>query len=259
MNQKINKFGAIIPSNITQSFKQFGIEISHSEFLLILFFIGGELIEKNKEDVKNELIRICEDPENEFSEKLVTHFKSSAGDYLFDIRTYEQFYGQMCYARSIDNILTYFKDILGEVILTTPNILKSKETERIDLILSFDTIEELRIALAEKKIESLFYAGIDKIELFFQERLGIDLFKTADIKNEFNKAIKNRNTLVHNRGRITKEYLKEFPDSNLELNSLLMFSYEDISRINVILSNFVAHLDIEIANKFNLVIIENNI
>ena len=57
----------------------------------------------------------------------------------------------MCYARTIDNTITYFKDILGEVILTTPNILKSKETERLDYILNFNNFDELKIALSEKK------------------------------------------------------------------------------------------------------------
>jgi hypothetical protein len=163
----------------------------------------------------------------------------------------------MCYARSIDNVLTFFKDILGEVIITTPNILKSKETERLDLILSYDTIDELRIALAEKKIETLFDAGIDKIEAFFLDRLGITLFKTDSDKDEFNQAVKNRNLIVHNRGRINKEYLKEFPNSGLDLNFILNFTYEDISRINLILSNFVANLDHEIASKFNLHLIDN--
>lgn len=249
---KKNQFGAIVTSNATQSGLNFFYEIEHSEMLMIMFHIGSLYIENNKEDAKQFLIEIFTDEENEIAKQLVRNFKNSNVDHLFDIRTYEKFYGQMAYSRTIDNMLIYFKEILAEVIIKKPQILKSNETERLDFILNYENINELRIALSEKKIEHLFYAGIEKIEDFFYTRLGISIFKDKNDKHDFNQAIKNRNIIVHNRGRINTEYLREFPKSGYKLGESLKFTYEDISKINVIIGNYITILDQEIGNKFKL-------
>ena len=254
MEYTTNKFGAIIPKRATQSYLNFAHEIQHSELFLMMFAIGGGFIHDNQGDVIETLIDLYEDPKSEEADKLIDFLKSNKGNDIIDIKTYEQFYGQMCYARTIDNVLTYFKEILSEVIIKNPNTLKSKETEKLDFILKFDSMNDLRVALSEKKIESLFYSGIDKIEAFFGDRLGIKLFKAEEDKKEFNQAVKNRNIIVHNRGKVNKEYLKDFPDTSFKLGDYLKYSYEDISRINILLLNFIAFLDYEIAQKFQLLL-----
>ncbi len=259
MEHTANKFGAIIPKYITKSYVNFANEIYQSELFIILIFIGGEYILENKEDVRKKIIEMYSDPGNEAAEKMVELIKLGQADNYLDVETYEQFYGQMCYARTIDNVLTYFKEILGEIIIKKPDILKSKETERLDFILNYDSINELRIALSEKKIEQLFYAGIDKIESYFKDRLGVELFKSEETKTEFNQAIKNRNLIVHNRGIMSKGYLKEFPHCTLNEGDIIKFGYVDISRVNLILINFVAYLDNELATKFKLDLFENNL
>lgn len=258
MEHTVTKFGAIIPNRVTISYQNFGKEISQSELFILLVSIGGAYISENKEKVKKNLIEMFKDPGNKLADKLIENIKSGVADKGLELETYEEFYGQMAYARSIDNLLTYFKEILAEVIIKKPSILKSRETERLDFILDYDSIEELQTAIAEKKIESLFYGGIDKIESYFEERLGVNLFKTEELKSEFNQAIKNRNLIVHNRGIISKEYLKEFPKIRLKLGDIIKISYEDISRVNLILLNFVAYLDNELATKFNLDLFDNN-
>ncbi len=258
MEHTTNKFGAIIPKYITKSYIKFASEIHQSELFIMLIFIGGDYITDNKKEVRETIIEFYSDPGNETAEKMVALIETGQVDNHLDLETYELFYGQMCYARTIDNVLTYFKEILSEVIVKTPNVLKSKETERLDFILNYDTIEELRIALSEKKIEALFYAGIDKIETYFKERLGVELFKSEETKLEFNQAIKNRNLIVHNRGVISKEYLKEFPKCSLVEGDIIKFGYEDISRVNLILLNFSAYLDNELSEKFKLELKENN-
>lgn len=257
MEQNKSKFGAIIPQKVTQSYLNFMSEIQNSEFLILMLLFGGGYVKINKEEVRQNLIEIYNDTENENSKRLIEYFKSEESDKMLEIDSYEGFYGQMCFARTIDNTLTYFKDILGEVILKTPEILKSQEKERLDFILKYDSIESLKIALAEKKIESLFYSGVDTIESFFKDRLGVSLFKTKEDKMEFNRVVKKRNLIVHNRGRVNKEYLKEFSDSSFVEGSSLSYSYDDISRINLILSNFVTNLDNEIAKKFKLDLKQN--
>ena len=256
MDHRKNKFGIIIPKKATKSYQNFASEIQHSELFMQIFLIGANYV--NREDARKAMIEIHNDPKNEVSKELIDYFKSQASDEIFNILTYEQFYCQMCFARIVDNLLSYFKEILGEVIIKQPQILKSKETERLDFILDFDTIDELRIAIAEKKIEALFYAGFDTIESFFSDRLGLGMFKSKNEQLEFLQTIKSRNVIVHNRGRINKEYYKEFPDPELQEGDYLGFTYADISKMSGFLLNFVAELDHKIASKFSLNLEDND-
>jgi hypothetical protein len=252
MKFRKNKFGAIVVKKCTQSYLNFITEVHHSEMFMVFFSIGSSYIEENKEETTKTMIDIYKDERNELSKEFVNHLKTQNVDYLYDLFTYQQFYAQMAFARSIDNMTTYFKDVLSEVILKRPEILKSSDAEKLDFILGFNSMEDLKIALAEKKTEELFYKGIDKIEEFYTNKLGITLFKTKSDKKDFTIAIKQRNLIVHNRGRITKEFCKEFTDSKYKIGDFLVFTYEQVSKSNIWLGNYLAFLDIEISSKFKL-------
>jgi len=227
-------------------------ELNSNELLLHYITLSQIYVKENKEAAKSKLIKLYQDETIDTSSVLIDFLQSQKGDILFDIRTYQHYYGQMAFSRAVDNLITYFKDILVEVTTQKPNILKSKDQERLDFILSFETIEELRRSLADKKINELFYKGIDEIEKYFEDRLNIKLFKSATDKTHLSMYIKRRNLIVHNRGRITKEYLREFPDSKFPENFFFTFSYEELSSLNVWLNNFVVYIDNEIAEKFEL-------
>jgi hypothetical protein len=257
MEKKISKHGAYVPDTSTLSFRHFYAEIEQTEFLMFFLFISDDYISENKEEARQTLIEAYDDPENEVSSKLIEFFKSEKADKIFDMLFYERHFSQMAYSRSIDNFISYFKDILAEVVIKKPQVLKSKDQERLDFILSFDNIESMLKAISEKKIEELFYKGITDIEKFFNDRLGIEIFKDQETKKAINKLIKQRNLIVHNRGRVTKEFLEEFPNPGLQEGQYLVFKYQDISLINLELNNFLAVLDNEIATKFSLTLVNN--
>lgn len=250
---KTNKFGAMVADKVTQSLLNFTNEIGQTEFLMFFIMIGDKYISENKEEARQTLIEIYEDPANEVSLKSVEIFKTEKADELFDMMFYERHFTQMAYSRSIDNFITYFKDILAEVVVKKPQVLKSSnDQERLDFILSHDNMDDLVKSISEKKIEELFYKGINDIEKFFKDRLGINIFKNDETKKTINRLIKQRNLIVHNRGKISKDFVNEFSELDYEVGLYLVFEYETISHTNLHLSNFLVELDAEIAEKFNL-------
>ncbi|MBK7873754.1 MAG: hypothetical protein IPJ74_25395 [Saprospiraceae bacterium] len=152
----------------------------------------------------------------------------------------------------IDNLTIYFKEILSEVVSAKPQILKSQETERLDFILDYESIGDLINAISDKKIEELFYKGIEDIEKFFKNRLNIDIFKTKQVKENINRLIKQRNLTVHNRRKISKDFARQFPDLKNSVGQYLIFKFSYVSEINLVLLNVVASLDEEISEKFEL-------
>lgn len=253
--KEFNKYGAQIPKVATKSLLNCNGEIQVSEYFAMLFLLGLDCLKKNKVETIERITKVFEgQTPNPITELL------NAGkiDALFDSKTFEIFYGQMIFARTIDNVQTYFKEILAEVVLKRPEVLKSKETERLDFILSHSSMEELQAAITEKKVEALFYAGFDKIESFFRERVGIEIFESEDQKADFNSAIKSRNLIVHNRGIITKEYIKNTNIEGLIEGNMIQASYESISKLNISINNLVARIDETLINKFNLDVYKNN-
>lgn len=250
--RKISKHGAIVVDKATKSLIQFNNEIEQTELLMFFILIGDDYISENKEKARQTLVEIYDDPANEISVKLVEFFKTEKADKLFDMMFYERHFSQMAYTRSIDNFISYFKDILAEVVIKKPQVLKSKDQERLDFILSHNNMDDLLKSISEKKIEELFYKGISDIEKFFEDRLGIKIFKDDKTRRTINILIKQRNLIVHNRGRIPMEFADEFPELNYQAGLYLAFEYERISQTNLYLSNFLVELDTEIADKFDL-------
>ncbi len=257
MEHQINPYGAIIPKRTTQSCRDYLEEITQSELFLVTAIIGNDFALDNIDLAREKLAELYEESDSNVVNSFIQAIKSKEIDSVFDIMVFQEFYGQMVYARSIDNVITYFKDLLSEVIRVKPKVLSSKEQVSLDFLLRFDSIEKMYEAVAEKKIDELFYGGVEKIENFFISRLGLNLFENDTDRFQFKKATKYRNLIVHNRGRIDEEFIKEFKEPNFDIGDKIIFSYLDISQINVIFSNYLIHLDHKVAEKFHLKVIDN--
>lgn len=247
----LNKFGTKVLIRNTASYGTFINESVNLEFML-MFILFAEHNDKDK--LKSQLAELFkeEDP-SVASEKLETFFKSEDSDAIFDMNSYELYFGQMAYCRLVDNALCYFKDVLSEVVVKEPRVLKSKkEKESYDFMLSFENIDELKKALSDKKIKELFYGSIEDIKKYFLVNLGIKLFDNESEEKDFTMATKQRNLIVHNRGIITQELADEFPTFKEIVGQQLLFKYDKLSIINESINNLIIEIDIKLREKFNL-------
>lgn len=247
----LNKFRVKVLLKNTASYQTFVEESVNLEFMLIFILFAEH---NNKDNLKNELIKVFkEDKPNIVSKKLENFFESKVSDVIFDSNSYELYFGQMAYCRLVDNALCYFKEILSEVVLKEPRVLKSsKEKESYSFMLSFSTIEELSKALSDKKIKELFYGSIEDIKKFFLDRLGIKLFDDEKDAKDFSMVIKQRNLIVHNRGIITQELADLVPYYKEKVGQNLIFKYEQLSIINALINNLIIDIDIKLREKFDL-------
>jgi len=159
----------------------------------------------------------------------------------------------MTFSRAVDSFLQYLKNILTEVIQVKPQLLKSGEKEKLDFILDFDDIQELRKALAEKKIESLFYLGFKDICDFFESRVGVKLVDANEDLEKLALQTKIRNLIVHNSGKINSEFKREFPNYKpLVIGGSIRLRYKDILKENSFILKCVESIDNKITSKFGL-------
>ena len=84
---------------------------------------------------------------------IIEHMKKSETDKQkadFDYEN-DRMLEELTITRTVDNYLSYISDLLALIYKSKPEMLKSEEEERLDFILSFDNLDELRNAIAEKK------------------------------------------------------------------------------------------------------------
>lgn len=252
MDKIKNKFGTIIKEKTSLSFRKYAIESGLCEMLMVFMHVSSEFIStQDKRHLIKQFIKEAETNSSNINDKLKSIFET-AGEQFLEVSTYESYFCFLAYTRTIDNFISYLKDILIEVMNKKPDLLKSSETEKLDFILSFNNIEDLRKALIDKKIEKLLYKGIDDLLDYIKDRLGIELIDSDDEKKFINQMIKQRNLIVHNRGIISKSFAKEFAQYSDKVGATLIFNYLQISKINVILNNGLIEFDETVSKKFNL-------
>ncbi|WP_299126209.1 hypothetical protein [uncultured Winogradskyella sp.] len=233
-----NKTGA------TQSFVNSANEFERIERILLYLKVSNFRINDNIELSIKKL--------KEYNEKLevpYNFYRAKEEDFL-NIETYEHSLATMMYIRTIDNFINYFKEIISEVVLTKPQILKSNEKETLEFILSFENFEELVNAITEKKVESLFYHGINDIKDYFLKKLNIEIFK--ENFKEINLLVKQRNLAVHNRAKISKNFVQEFPSQEFEKDLYLNFDFKYVEKITMELYKIINEIDFDIAKKYHL-------
>lgn len=249
MNEENQKYPAKVITESTESFTRFRQGVQRSEMLISYLEVSSKLISKNSNEAREYLKGIYD---NVYNPEIVKEDLTKNIDIFLNIGFYEEHLCSMIYVSSIDNLTIYFKEILSEVVSAKPQILKSKETEQLDFILEHDSMEDLINSISDKKIEELFYKGIEDIEKFFKSRLNIDIFKTKQAKDNINRLIKQRNLTVHNRRKVSKDFARQFPDLKNSIGQYLIFEFSYVSNINLQLFNFVASIDEEISKKFKL-------
>ncbi|MGX1752142.1 hypothetical protein [Sphingobacterium sp. NPDC055346] len=236
MNKKIN--------SATQSFINSAVEFESIERILLYLKVSNSLI---NEDILKSVKKL-----REFNNKLDLSYEldSKREEEFLKVNHYERMLSIMMYIRLIDNFESYFKDILSEIVFKNPKVLSSSETEKLDFILSFDDYPSMIKEIASKKIEALFYQNIDNIQKFFKERIGILIFKEK--ADDINLLIKQRNLAVHNRSKISKEFIKLFPNKGFVEGMVLKFDFAYIELLIPALYKIINELDYEICAKFNL-------
>ena len=249
MTEENSKYHAKILTKLTESFGNFHQEIQRSEMLISYLEVGNKLISRNNSEAKEYFMSIYD---HVYNPQIAKKSLISNLDTLLNVEFYNIHLSSMIYVNTIDSFTTYFKDILSEVVIVKPQILKSQESEKLDFILNHDSIDDLISSIASKKIEELFYKGIGDIEKFFKDRLGVDIFKTDEQRKNINFYVKQRNLTVHNRRKISKEFAKQFPEFKNKIGQHLNFDFRYVSRINLSLFNFIGKLDEEISQKFKL-------
>lgn len=163
-----------------------------------------------------------------------------------------QLFLQMMLGRSVDNFLTYVSELLAVIFGTRPEMLKSNETTRLDVILQYKRMDDLISALVEKRVTDLAYQGMRDLSKDLSRKIGFDLFEREEDLARAVRIIEVRNLIVHNRAIVNRLFLSRLPDFPASLGDRVDLDGRAVLDDIEFLDSSVSDIDRRAVEKFGL-------
>ncbi|TPL84066.1 hypothetical protein FJ950_17890 [Mesorhizobium sp. B2-3-14] len=154
-----------------------------------------------------------------------------------------------------DSFLWYLSDVIQRAMRKRPELVKSGQSIKIEEVFDFKSRREMINYLIDRKINALSYGGMNEIERFIAESLGIPMFNSDDERIKMKVLIESRNVLVHNRGIINSLFLKRIDKATAEEfrgRSTVYMGLDQLLIYTGISAKTAVGLDEKIARKFRL-------
>ncbi len=229
-----------VPS-LTVAGARFGVE--HSYLLDFVVFFS----EARVRALRN-LVEKGASQEGSKAEDIATE----AEGYLRELDTHQAIIQEVVLTRVVDNFLCFVTDLLALIYKAKPDMLKSSEQERLDFIFQYADMDELRTAVAEKRVERLAYLGLRELAEYIKSHMGFDLFSVPSDLERAALIIEYRNVIVHNRGRISAASARRFPNLKAQIGKRVVFEHDQLRDLRQFLENAVVDIDVRATSKFEL-------
>ncbi len=178
--------------------------------------------------------------------------EKAPGPVIQQLRKDSQALIEMVLSRLVDHFTTYLSEVLREALRARPEMLRSQEQVRVDYVLKFGTMEELREDMVDRKVLELSYLGFADLESWCISRMGIQLTPDASVRTSLVELLETRNLIVHNRSRVGSKYLRVVPGSSFRLGDVRSLDVDSFFATYKLLLGLVKDLDSVIAGKFGL-------
>jgi hypothetical protein len=172
-----------------------------------------------------------------------------------ELRDHRSLLVEVVICRVADNFLSFVSDLLAMIYQFQPEMLKSSEQERIDFVLQFESMEELRVALAEKRVERLAYLGLKDLADYLSSKMGFELFPNKPELERAALIVEYRNLFVHNRGVISSTSARRFKEMREHIGKRVAVPPEYVREFRQFLENSVIDIDIRASKKFSLPVV----
>lgn len=154
--------------------------------------------------------------------------------------------------REVDSLKYYLSRMLFHVFTQRPETLKSSETMKYSEILVYNKIDELRLHIAERKIEALSYLGFANLIKYLSDELGMPITLSDDDLRRINEYIETRNLIVHNLGIVNRNYMIKTKPSNYKIGDKVQLDkdYLDPAIQNIV--SFAHYVDTRFMRHFKM-------
>lgn len=167
--------------------------------------------------------------------------EDATGQVLFD----------MCLCRAADLSLTYISSVLRLVYLRQPNALRSSENVDINFILQYASMDELVLALLDRRVRALSFQSLSDLDADLSRKLGMPLFADDNQRNQAVYLVALRNLIVHNQGIVDQHFMRLYPDAP-DVGTRIQVGIDENGKALRFLIDWIMDLDVRMIEKFSL-------
>ena len=156
---------------------------------------------------------------------------------------------------SVNAFQRYFSQIVQECIRKRPSILTSNEQVPVKEIVRFQRMSDVIELLVERRVNKLAYEGISGIEMYFRDRLGIEMFSDHNERQLTREFIELRNIVVHNGGIVNAIFIERVgpsPTKQFSIGKRFHVGWDDFSVYAANIISVASKIDEAVSAKFSL-------
>lgn len=132
---------------------------------------------------------------------------SEKGSVLKELKKHSTVQSQNLTNGTVSAFQRYFSGIIQMAALKIPLILSSKQTVMLEDIVKFSKHTDLIAFLVDRKVNELAYGGLQEMEKYFDERLGVQMFRDERDRSLLRLFVEIRNINVHNGGIVNSTFI----------------------------------------------------
>lgn len=165
-------------------------------------------------------------------------------------QSYPSLASRMAYVNLIATFDAFLTDIFEAVILSRPEILKSKKQLTYEKILDFTSRTDLILYLAKRELNELSYKSAKDQADYYKERFGIVLTDSGVSMDELVELRTTRNVLVHNNGIVNHIFLDQLPTTTYKLGDSVIIDLAYFDSAASSLNKIADFLVIQLSSKY---------
>ena len=144
----------------------------------------------------------------------------------------------------------YLVDIIQEILLAHPDILKSGKQLTAEEVLTIGERKQIVSYLAEKEVEELQYSPFQKVVKYFDDKFNINLNTPIVSPEQITEILATRNIHIHNKGVINQRFQKLVKGSTLRLGTYKRITREYLVYTNNCINTIVSFIDTKARTKY---------
>lgn len=153
---------------------------------------------------------------------------------------------------AMDNFLCYVSDIITEVMVKNPDILRSQELVAVEDILRHTSITDFVEWLTEEQVNKLSFKGLPAIAEHIEKRLGLAIHADEDDWQAIRRGVAIRNLLVHRRGVVDRRFMRLVDDGRASIGEIYKVEQEEFVEAMKVSAKIVGDFDQRVVQKFKL-------
>ncbi|MGQ3046973.1 MAG: hypothetical protein ACT6Q8_09025 [Niveispirillum sp.] len=156
---------------------------------------------------------------------------------------------------TVDAFLWFISSTIQGAMKKRPEMVKSGESVKIEDIFEFSNKRELINYLIDRKVNSLSYGGMSKIEKFINDSMGITMFRDNNERDLMQILVEVRNIHVHNRGFVNRVFLSrvtEHENFHFVEGERAHLDFDELISLTRVCVQTAIDLDIKICKKFGI-------